>query len=165
LVKAIKSVGGGKESKVKSVSYSNNVSKNTGLYVCYDKKILNGNYVSYIGCSRESVSCAKVNKYHFGKYPNSINAQKALHRCMANRPKFVDKQGVSSIEKSYSQMNCDELWYYRNKIFADNGYCFKSPKSIRVFGRRCFSPYGRISNYEKKRVNTIKKWERIKGCR
>ncbi len=66
---------------------------------------------------------------------------------------------------SYQNMGCGELWYARNKIFADSGYCFKGQKAISVFGRRCYSPYGRLSNGSKAEVDTIKYWERRRGCR
>jgi len=89
LVKAIKSVGDSSKHKKGQLNQNSN-----GLYVCYDKKIVNGNYVSYIGCSRESVTCSKVGKYRFGKYPNNSSAKSALNRCMKNKPKFVDKQGL-----------------------------------------------------------------------
>jgi len=65
----------------------------------------------------------------------------------------------------YKYMSCYELWYARNKIFADNGYCFETRSAIREFGRRCYPPYGRLSPYEKDEVDEIKYWERRKGCR
>ena len=37
----------------------------------------------------------------------------------------------------YSSMSCYDLWYARNAIFADEGYCFKTQRAINVFGRRC----------------------------
>ena len=66
--------------------------------------------------------------------------------------------------RSYANMGCYDLWYARNAIFADRGYCFESPQAVEVFGRRCYSPYGRLNGYEKEKVNTIKYWERRKGC-
>jgi hypothetical protein len=62
------------------------------------------------------------------------------------------------------KMSCNELWYERNAIYADNGYCFESAKAIRVFGEACFPPYGRLSQVEKERVDDIKSWERRRGC-
>lgn len=61
-------------------------------------------------------------------------------------------------------MSCGELWYARNAIYAQNGYCFQTRRAIRVFGRACFPPYGRLSPYEQRRVNDITAWERRKGC-
>ena len=62
-------------------------------------------------------------------------------------------------------MSCNELWYERNAIYADNGYCFKTRRARRAFGRACFPPYGRLSPRERRRVNRIKEWEYDKGCR
>jgi hypothetical protein len=61
-------------------------------------------------------------------------------------------------------MSCGELWYARNAIYAQSGYCFQTSRAIRVFGRACFPPYGRLSAYEQRRVNEITAWERRKGC-
>jgi len=66
--------------------------------------------------------------------------------------------------QDYSSMTCGELWYERNLIYAENGYCFKTRRARNVFGRRCFPPYGKLSNYEKRQVNRIRRWEREFGC-
>jgi hypothetical protein len=66
---------------------------------------------------------------------------------------------------SPKHMTCGELWYARNSIFAEEGYCFRSGAALRTFGRRCYPPYGRLNRWEKSRVSEIKYWERVKGCR
>jgi hypothetical protein len=66
--------------------------------------------------------------------------------------------------RSYVNMNCYDLWYARNAFFADRGYCFESPRTIKIFGKRCYPPYGRLNGYEKEQVDKIKYWERHKGC-
>jgi len=73
---------------------------------------------------------------------------------------------VSFLEaKTYAEMDCSQLWYSRNALFAEKGYCFKSPAAIKVFGRVCQPPYyGRLSKEEKAEVNRIRSWERRKGC-
>jgi hypothetical protein len=30
--------------------------------------------------------------------------------------------------------SCAELWQNRNQIYKDQGYCFRTPRAIRVFG-------------------------------
>ncbi len=65
---------------------------------------------------------------------------------------------------SYANMGCYELWYDRNAISANKGYCFKKQKSINAFGRRCYPPYGELNQWEKDKVNNIRYWERRKGC-
>jgi hypothetical protein len=63
-----------------------------------------------------------------------------------------------------ASMSCSELWYARNALFAQAGYCFKTDRAIAVFGKRCHPPYGELSGYEKRRVDEIKEWEARKGC-
>ena len=66
--------------------------------------------------------------------------------------------------KSLRNMNCAELWYARNSIYADNGYCFETKRAIRAFGEACFPPYGRLSRSERRQVDEIVRWEDRKGC-
>jgi len=33
-----------------------------------------------------------------------------------------------------AQSRCDELWFARNTIFKEGGYCFQTPRAIRAFG-------------------------------
>jgi len=69
-----------------------------------------------------------------------------------------------AMAQSYRYMDCDELWYARNAIYADNGYCFQTAKAIRVFGSDCFPPWGDLSRSEQREVDLIRSWERRKGC-
>lgn len=71
----------------------------------------------------------------------------------------------AAVAKPVSYMNCSELWYARNAVYAENGYCFQTARAIRVFGRACFPPYGRLSAYEQRQVNEIIRWENRRGCR
>ena len=61
-------------------------------------------------------------------------------------------------------LSCRQLWYERNKIYADNGFCFNTARARRQFGAGCFPPYGRLTGYAKSRVSRIKQLERINGC-
>ena len=67
--------------------------------------------------------------------------------------------------RSYSSMSCYDLWYARNSIFANKGYCFKGRKAVNTFGRRCYPPYGQLNSWERGQINDIKYWERQNGCR
>lgn len=67
--------------------------------------------------------------------------------------------------QSYRYMSCGDLWYQRNAIYANQGYCFKTRRAQNAFGRRCYPPYGRLSRSQQRRVNDIVYWERRKGCR
>ncbi|NKQ41173.1 MAG: YARHG domain-containing protein [Sulfurovum sp.] len=75
------------------------------------------------------------------------------------------KQRSLTLMPNYQNMSCADLWYARNKIFADSGYCFKGQRAISVFSRRCYPPYGRLSNKSKAEVGIIKYWEKRRGCR
>ena len=66
--------------------------------------------------------------------------------------------------QGYGTMSCSQLWYARNKIYADNGYCFRTARGRRTFGAGCFPPYGQLSGYDKSRVEEIRMWEGRRGC-
>lgn len=63
-----------------------------------------------------------------------------------------------------NQLSCGQLWYERNQIYAQFGYCFKTDQAIGTFGRACFPPYGRLPGWAQSRVNEIVGWERRRGC-
>lgn len=64
----------------------------------------------------------------------------------------------------YATLGCGQLWYERNRIFAEHGYCFKSQRAINTFGPACFPPYGKLPSNLKGVVKEIKSWERRRGC-
>jgi len=64
----------------------------------------------------------------------------------------------------YANWSCSKLWYARNSIYADFGYCFETKKAINVFGYVCHPPYGKLPKWAQKKVNKIKYWENVKGC-
>ena len=66
--------------------------------------------------------------------------------------------------QDYRDMSCRELWFARNQIYADKGYCFKTDRARAEFGRNCFPPYGRLSRWEREEVERIKRWEGRRGC-
>jgi len=59
---------------------------------------------------------------------------------------------------------CDRLWYERTAVYARRGKCFKDERALRVFGQRCFSPYGKLTFRDQRRVNDIARRERRMGC-
>ena len=67
--------------------------------------------------------------------------------------------------EGYRDMSCGELWHERNAIYAEAGYCFRTERARRVFGRGCFRPYGRLTSWQSERVARIQRWEARKGCR
>lgn len=64
-----------------------------------------------------------------------------------------------------SQLSCRALWYQRNAVYAEQGYCFKTADAIATFGERCFPPYGKLTRSQQAYVNEVMAWERRKGCR
>lgn len=84
---------------------------------------------------------------------------------LAGVPATLAVTAGTAVAQDYSAMTCSELWYARNQIYADKGYCFKTRRARRVFGRACFPPYGRLSGWEAEEVERIKRWERRNGCR
>ncbi|MEO0800543.1 MAG: YARHG domain-containing protein [Pseudomonadota bacterium] len=61
-------------------------------------------------------------------------------------------------------MSCSQLWFARNQIFANRGFCFKTQRARSVFGRGCFAPFGRLRGFERREVSRIRRWERRRGC-
>lgn len=69
-----------------------------------------------------------------------------------------------AVAQNAANMTCDDLWYARNQIYAQNGFCFKTAKAKSVFGTGCFPPYGKFGKADQLRVNELQFWERQKGC-
>ena len=66
--------------------------------------------------------------------------------------------------QSYRQMSCEALWFARNQIYAHYGYCFKTRRAIREFGRACYPPFGRLPPRAQEEVDEIRHWERRNDC-
>lgn len=65
-------------------------------------------------------------------------------------------------------LSCENLWWVRNTIFHENGYCFKTAK-----GRASFDNTGcrtsdtsrlRLNEFERANIARIVEVERRKGC-
>jgi YARHG domain len=62
--------------------------------------------------------------------------------------------------------SCYDLWYARNKIYAENGYCFKTQLGRDTFGNEgCFTNNPKLSKYEARDVKEIKQEEKKRGCK
>jgi hypothetical protein len=62
--------------------------------------------------------------------------------------------------------SCYDLWYERNLIFAQNGYCFTTSLGRRTFaGYDCWTSNPRLTAGEQRRVAQIQALERRYGCR
>ncbi len=60
--------------------------------------------------------------------------------------------------------SCEGLWHERNRVLAEHGYCFQKERTIRVFGRSCFPPYGQLSETDRCYVQALQRLERANGC-
>ncbi len=68
----------------------------------------------------------------------------------------------------HSGSSCGELWYARNEIYKDAGYCFRTQRGIRAFGN-AGCRYDDVEDVplsanQRREVAEIQRWERIKGC-
>jgi hypothetical protein len=88
--------GNGPKASLSTYNGPEQKSKHTRIfpYVCYEKRIkinIEGEtLLKYKGCFRVDVSCKRIGRAHFGKYPNDYESFKALKRCVNATPKFVD---------------------------------------------------------------------------
>ncbi len=68
-----------------------------------------------------------------------------------------------------AQDACQQLWYERNAIFKQHGYCFKTSRAIRTFGNAgCQYDDERelpMSQNQRNRVAFLVRQEREYGCR
>ncbi|MFE1600030.1 YARHG domain-containing protein [Methylobacterium sp. ID0610] len=68
-----------------------------------------------------------------------------------------------------SAQGCEDLWYQRNRIFKEAGYCFRTPRGTSAFGNAGCA-YGDerdvpLSGRERDAVAAIRDAERRLGCR
>ena len=62
--------------------------------------------------------------------------------------------------------SCFDLWYKRNLIYAENGYCFKTDLGRRTFADYdCWTSKPDLSKAEQHRVNVIRAEEKRRGCK
>jgi YARHG domain len=71
--------------------------------------------------------------------------------------------GASSPARAES---CYDLWYARNLIYAENGYCFKTALGKQTFSDSydCYTSNPHLSKAERNEVASIKREERQRGC-
>jgi hypothetical protein len=74
--------------------------------------------------------------------------------------------GMTALVPAASAASCWDLWYERNAIYADNGYCFSTSLGKRTFGNAdCWTKNPELSPRETRRVAKIKAEERRRGCK
>jgi YARHG domain len=66
-------------------------------------------------------------------------------------------------------LSCQNLWFVRNRIFDENGYCFKTARGRQAFDNSdCWvddQEMVKLSTIERRNVEAIVKAETAKGCR
>lgn len=66
------------------------------------------------------------------------------------------------------KLNCGELWFVRNAILDDHGYCFKKEKGISAFGNDGCAFHDiadlELNRFEEFNLKAISKMEETKGC-
>jgi hypothetical protein len=73
-----------------------------------------------------------------------------------------------AFEVDGEEINCGNLWYTRNHIYARNGYCFHTGRGIRVFGNRgCMYENDAdvpLSTHDRESINILVQAERYLQC-
>jgi len=71
-------------------------------------------------------------------------------------------------ESNLRRLSCENLWFVRNSIYDDNGYCFRTKRAQSVFENAgCYvQDLGQVklNSYERQNVARIQKVERQKSC-
>lgn len=66
-------------------------------------------------------------------------------------------------------LSCQNLWYVRNSIYNDNGYCFRTRAARAEFDNSdCFVRDAgklRFNKHEQRNIDRIARVEKEKGCR
>jgi YARHG domain len=75
---------------------------------------------------------------------------------------------VAFAQSSPRFMTCEEMWFVRNDIYKEKGYCFRTQRAISTFGN-AGCRYDDINDVplsanERNKIAEVTRWERIKGC-
>jgi YARHG domain-containing protein len=72
------------------------------------------------------------------------------------------------VAKEITDFSCDQLWFGRNSIFKEAGYCFKTSRAIAAFGnagcRYDDVTAVPLSNENQNFVSAIQRAEHVKAC-
>lgn len=73
-----------------------------------------------------------------------------------------------AIAQDFDTYTCEQLWWERNVIYKERGYCVKTARAIRAFGNEgCQYDDAEsvpLSHTERQIISTIQAWERRKRC-
>lgn len=98
-------------------------------------------------------------------YPNLMLFP--MNQPLADLPRLpAPTQTTEAPEAPKTQkLSCDDLWFHRNRIFHENGYCFSSERGIATFGNEgCFTKTPELSGRDAELMQIIKTGEKELGC-
>jgi len=91
------------------------------------------------------------------------------HRGLSMRRLAIHILAIASIgftAQSAFADSCYDLWYERNAIYDDNGYCFKTSLGKRVFDNSdCYTSDPDFTRAEQRRIDQIRREEKRLGCK
>ncbi len=62
--------------------------------------------------------------------------------------------------------SCYDLWYARNEIYYENGYCFVTDLAINTFGNdNCYTKHPHFTHKEQAMINAIVAEEKARHCK
>ena len=71
-------------------------------------------------------------------------------------------------DKALARLNCENLWFTRNTIYDENGYCFNTDRGAASFDNSdCqYSKQNSVplNSYERYNVKAVKRAEKKKHC-
>lgn len=74
--------------------------------------------------------------------------------------------GMTALVPAATAASCWDLWYERNAIYNNNGYCFSTPLGQQTFDNSdCWTKTPSLSPSEQRRVARIKAEEKRRGCK
>lgn len=81
---------------------------------------------------------------------------------------LVVGSGAVAEAQTLPDLTCDGLWWERNNIYRQAGYCFRTARAIREFGNAgCLYDQQSevpLSARDRRYIAEIQSWERRRGC-
>lgn len=90
-----------------------------------------------------------------------------IHKTMAAAAILMAAAGGAAAQ-DYTSWSCQDLWFERNQIYKDAGYCFQTGRAIRTFGN-AGCRYDRqgdvpLSANQRRIILQIIRAEHLNGC-
>ena len=73
---------------------------------------------------------------------------------------------VTALPGAAMAASCFDLWYARNQIYDDNGFCFKTDLALQYFDNSdCWTKRPSFSKSEQRAINAIVAEEKRRHCK